>query len=193
MLGKILRRARTRSGLTQAEVAQLVATSQPSYNAIESGNRVPRVDTALKSLESVGLQLCAFPSRRASTYAISQSIVRAIEENSHDIAWRLLVQLADNLRNADPSEAVGLALTEPESDLDKEWANAFAGVVEFCLTSRGLPVPPWTQLLAQPLATPVLYDVFDGWKLATGENAHQVPKTLRQRGIFIEESELISA
>jgi hypothetical protein len=146
--------------------------------------------TSFKAIEK-GLNLAMCASRRANVFQISQAIAQASDQRSHDVALRLLIQLADNLRNADPSEAVGLALPVPEHLPEPAWANAIAGFVEHCLISRNLPVPQWTQEYAHPLVSPVRYDLFDGWVPALGEDYGDVPEPLRARGILIEGLESI--
>lgn len=55
--GRILREARRRAGLTQAELAERAGVFQPTVARIESRKRVPRVDTLDRLLEACGAQL----------------------------------------------------------------------------------------------------------------------------------------
>ena len=60
----LIREARKRAGLTQAELAALAATSQPTIAAYESGNKVPSSDTLERLLDAAGLQLSVVPLPR---------------------------------------------------------------------------------------------------------------------------------
>lgn len=66
---ELIKEARNRAALTQAELAALAATSQPTIAAYESGSKVPSSDTLERLLDAAGLQLSAIPlpgSRRRS-------------------------------------------------------------------------------------------------------------------------------
>lgn len=66
---ELIREARNRAGLTQAELAALAVTSQPTVAAYESGTKVPSADTLERLLRATGLSLSAIPlvqSRRSS-------------------------------------------------------------------------------------------------------------------------------
>jgi transcriptional regulator with XRE-family HTH domain len=56
-----LRQARTRAGLTQAELAELADTSQATVSAYESGRKRPSVDTLERLLSAAGARLVVEP------------------------------------------------------------------------------------------------------------------------------------
>jgi transcriptional regulator with XRE-family HTH domain len=58
-----LRRARTRAGLTQAELAEMADTSQAAVSAYESGRKRPSVDTLERLLSAAGARLVVQPDR----------------------------------------------------------------------------------------------------------------------------------
>lgn len=59
---ELIKETRNRAGLTQAELASLAGTSQPTIAAYESGSKVPSSDTLERLLDAAGLQLSAVPS-----------------------------------------------------------------------------------------------------------------------------------
>lgn len=55
--GKIMRRARKKQGLTQAELAEKAGVSTMTIRRYESGDRKPRLEEALKISRALGLAL----------------------------------------------------------------------------------------------------------------------------------------
>lgn len=55
--GLLIREARLRAGLTQAELARRAATSQPAIARYERGDVSPRVDTLDRIVRACGLEL----------------------------------------------------------------------------------------------------------------------------------------
>ena len=58
---RVLREARRRAGLTQAELAERVGMLQPSVARLETGRRTPSVDTLERLLRACGMTLSAEP------------------------------------------------------------------------------------------------------------------------------------
>lgn len=54
MENKALRAARKKSGKTQAQVAREAGISEVSFQTYEYGQRLPRVDTAIRIAQAVG-------------------------------------------------------------------------------------------------------------------------------------------
>jgi predicted nucleotidyltransferase/DNA-binding XRE family transcriptional regulator len=54
---RLIREARSRAGLTQAELARMAGTSQPAVAAYESGHRSPSVRTLDKLVRAAGASL----------------------------------------------------------------------------------------------------------------------------------------
>jgi transcriptional regulator with XRE-family HTH domain len=55
--GRMLRSARTRAGLTQAELAARAGTSQATVSAYENGSKQPSLDTFSRLLAATGSRL----------------------------------------------------------------------------------------------------------------------------------------
>jgi transcriptional regulator with XRE-family HTH domain len=61
-VGRSLRDARRRAGLTQAELAHRAGTSQATVSAYESGRKQPSVETLGRLLAAAGLRLTVEPA-----------------------------------------------------------------------------------------------------------------------------------
>src|SRR4051812_45921736 len=55
--GKVLKEAREKGGLTQAQLAQRLSVSQPVIARLESGRSNPKLDTFLKAIATTGHDL----------------------------------------------------------------------------------------------------------------------------------------
>jgi transcriptional regulator with XRE-family HTH domain len=55
--GRLLKQARAKAGLTQAELAARLDTSQPVVARLESGRANPRLETFLKAIAATGHDL----------------------------------------------------------------------------------------------------------------------------------------
>ncbi len=62
--GALLRDARRRAGLTQAELARLSGTSQATLSAYERGGKTPSADTLARVLAAAGARLATVPATR---------------------------------------------------------------------------------------------------------------------------------
>lgn len=60
-VGRALRWARRRAGLTQRELAERTGVSQPTIARIETGRTTPRVDTLDRLLRATGMMLEVVP------------------------------------------------------------------------------------------------------------------------------------
>lgn len=60
----LLRDARRRVGLTQAQLAELSGTSQATLSAYERGSKTPSADTLARVLAAAGVRLTTAPATR---------------------------------------------------------------------------------------------------------------------------------
>ena len=61
---ELVREARTRAGLTQAELARRVGTSQPAIARIEAGRSQPSFDRVVELLRACGFDLLVHLEQR---------------------------------------------------------------------------------------------------------------------------------
>lgn len=66
-LGARVRVERERLGLTQAELAERMGTTQPTIARLEAGGVTPSLDTLHRAAESLGLELVVDFREQAST------------------------------------------------------------------------------------------------------------------------------
>jgi transcriptional regulator with XRE-family HTH domain len=124
MYGSFIRAVRGSRGLTQAQVAEIIGTSQPTFSAYEHDRKLPSADTLNKILVGCGYQLTAtagesvigcplpragwfadedLPQRDATDLALARSSVIRRERPPVEERARILhrvLALADDLRLA---------------------------------------------------------------------------------------------
>src|SRR5947207_14294106 len=78
--GELIREARRRSGLSQAELARRAGLTRSVLNAYERGRRQPGVDALARVLDSAGLDLRVYPSdQRAAEERAGRVLARVLE------------------------------------------------------------------------------------------------------------------
>lgn len=80
--GTTIRDARLRAGLTQAELAELSATSQATLSAYECGSKTPTAATLDRVLAAAGVRL----STRAAARAVHCPTAAEMERAARDLA-----------------------------------------------------------------------------------------------------------
>jgi len=76
-VGKAISGARRRARLTQAELAERAATSQPTLSAYESGRKSPSVPVLARLLEVAGARLSAEPDLDRNARALNDVLLLA--------------------------------------------------------------------------------------------------------------------
>jgi len=72
-----IRSARTRAGLSQAELAARAGTSQATLSAYETGRRDPTAGTLIRLLGAAGARLAVEPAERPVVHARPDRLARA--------------------------------------------------------------------------------------------------------------------
>jgi HTH-type transcriptional regulator/antitoxin HipB len=67
-LGKVLRTARKEKGITQGQVAKSIGLDQPSLSKIERGESSVRVDTLLRLIATLDLDLIVQPRHKGDEF-----------------------------------------------------------------------------------------------------------------------------
>lgn len=182
-----LRAARQASGLTQAEVARRLGVDQSQVARAESG----RVELSAANLDrylgACRYRLVAVPTVRATAVDLASEIRTALQSGEFENAVRYLIQLSDNLVAEDRDVAGSLAAI-PGETYDLRFNAAIAGIIEWRLSERGLPIPTWVE------ATPALAEQWWIDDFGAGETAvaDATPEPLRRRNVFIDELALTS-
>ena len=96
-LGALIREARERARLTQADVARRARTSQPAIARYEAGQSRPRLETVQRCVEACGFELRieleqTSPQRRAAAEA---ALARSVEDRlrTNDAFTRFAAEL----------------------------------------------------------------------------------------------------
>jgi len=119
---------------------------------------------------------------------VAEAVAGAVASGSSALAYRSLIQLADDLAAVDPDGLAVLTEMEPLS-VGGRWDDAIAGIVELRLREAGVPVPGWVTARVGDPGKPWAPDHAVVLPLPEPDS---VPEPLRRRGIYIEAGEFES-
>ncbi|MGO1769121.1 MAG: helix-turn-helix domain-containing protein [Microbacterium sp.] len=169
-------------------VSERTGIASSNIYAIERGRRDPSTATLERLADGVGARLFVVDTEGHSP--VSETVARIrrrVEGGQSHNAYRHLIQISDDLAGAPADVACFIAYAAPPS-IDAGWDAAIAGVVEYRLAQRGLPLPEWLADHGRtagpdwgPSRAPYPIDAAD------------VPEPLLRRGVWIEADELTSA
>jgi transcriptional regulator with XRE-family HTH domain len=186
-----LKQARVRAGLSLTEAADRSGIQRSNIAAIENGRRDPTASTIEKIANAARVRLIPVKSDgRTSVAEASTALADAVRQNNVRRAYRVLVQVADDLTTPDPADRFVLAI-EPPARISPEWDAALAGVTEWRLRQAHLPLPSWVAnergnrewKWTPPLSAAAASIPID---------VENVPEPLHERGVLIEADELAS-
>ena len=182
-----LRAARRAAGLTQSELAKRLGVDQSQVARAESGRVELSAANLDRYLRACRYRLVAVPTVRATAVELGIAIRDALESNEPNNAVRFLIQLSDNLVAEELSLVTSLVMT-PADTADLRFNTAIAGIVEWRLLQRDLPVPAWVQSVA-PLSEKWWIDDFGADDEVVVE---ATPEPLRRRNVIINQVALES-
>ncbi len=182
----LLRSSRLTSGITQGDLAARAKTSQPDISSIESGKRIPTVDTLERLLRQTGHRIIAVPGVGVDA---SETAERITSARSRDSALRAFIDYSDGLAAAKGVDRVVLTIAEPHRTGSLAWDAALAALVDYRLGQSKLPKPDWISAPSRYLGeaqSPQLseYDL--------EPDLANVPAEFRRRNVLIERSTLES-
>lgn len=179
-----------RSSLAQTQRAFAATTGlhQPNVARAEQHGWSISTTTLDQILRSTGHQLITIPYRGLTAAETSLRVRRALASSADDDAFRLVIQLADDLQSIAGADRLGPVLTTPATTKSQEYDNLIAGIVETRLDDEQLPFPGWLANIS-PLRTEWKVDADnpddDGLRQAT-------PPRLATRGVLLSARELLS-
>ncbi|MFC3491194.1 helix-turn-helix domain-containing protein [Glycomyces rhizosphaerae] len=193
-----LRSARQDLGLSQAEVAARIGTTQSAIARLESGASDPRFSTVSRYAEAVGVDQIAVSFKRTREPSLDRTaaaVRHSLNTRDPDDAFRQVIMFVDAIRRSDPAVVRKAIRTEPEDIGDRRWDALLAGVAEYASGIAGLPVPGWASAPGRFLRKPwyVIEDIIG--RPAPGLKALAAlssPPELSGRGVFIDGSSLES-
>lgn len=183
----LLRASRLVSGITQGDLAARAKTSQPDISSIESGKRVPTVDTLERLLRQTGHRLIAIPDTGVDA---TETAERIASVTSRDSALRAFLDYSDSLASSTGVDRVVLGITEPRSTGSTSWDAALAALVDYWFSRSKLPKPAWISSSSRFLKVPQTPQLSEYDLPPMLEN---VPAEFRRRNVLIERSTLESA
>jgi transcriptional regulator with XRE-family HTH domain len=191
-----LREARVRKGLSQAEVAARIGTTQSAIARLESGAADPRLSTVERYAAAVGADLDArdgdqSPSLQRTAAALRGSLLRGEAGDG----FRHIVQFLNDIAALNDAAAREAIRNEPDTVGDVRWDALLAGIAEFVARHAGLMVPGWASSPGRflHLFWFVIEDILDrpapGLAVAAFTST---PPELANRGVFLDRSSLAS-
>ena len=139
----ILEAARKSRGISQVALARKARTFQANISLIESGNNDPGLSTIEQCLSPLGFRLIAIPTNKPTVAEFALILGQAIQEKKLSKVFRLIIQLSDNLNEEEPEVCVALCTSPAPTTGDVRYDALLAGVVEYTLSRRRLPIPEW--------------------------------------------------
>ncbi|HEV7813422.1 MAG TPA: helix-turn-helix transcriptional regulator [Leifsonia sp.] len=183
----LLRSSRLASGITQGDLAVRAKTSQPEISTIESGKKIPTVDTLERLLRQTGHRIIAVPGSGADA---TETAERIASSSSNDSALRAFLDYSDGLARAAGVDRVVLGIAEPPSTGSAAWDAALAALVDYWLGKSRLPKPEWINSRSRFLVTPRSPQLGE-YDLAP--ELADVPQEFRRRNVLVERATLESA
>lgn len=127
---------------------------------------------------------------RSDAVTIAAKIAESVSTRDAARAFRLFIQLADNLAAEHGVIRVALTVSEPASTGSDHWDAALAAVCEYRLNQESLPMPSWVHDTRRTLAAPWLLTVSDDTPVPVDIDV--VPAEFRSRGVLFEAASLES-
>mgnify|MGYP000094200564 CR=1 FL=1 len=180
--------ARRARGIPQSRVAADSGNPAANISAIETGRRVPRVDTLDRILRASGARLAIIPTTRTGVLEVSTEIRRALVDGDRRRAFRAWLALNDSLAAEPAVNRVVLTAFPPEPTGDELYDAALAALVEYRLLEASAPLPSWVEG-APPLRESRL---LTGSPYVTEAELGTVPPSFARRGVLIDEISLQS-
>jgi len=190
---------RKTNGLTLRSLADLVGTSSATLSNYELGRKEPRLSTLERLVEASGSKLRVeivpavvngrWNDARVSAVESSGRVAGAIREHREGLAFRICLELIDDLSAVTPYRLGDLTKDTPQLTGDARYDALIAAIVEDACVNAGAPTPPWVYESTR---------MVEKWYLTDIESLHEdadrdTPAIYRRHGVFILEDELSRA
>jgi transcriptional regulator with XRE-family HTH domain len=183
----LLRDARGKAALTQADVARRAHTAQSAVAAYESGARRPTLPTLERLLEACDyeLDIVLRPRVRRGAAALADlapTIAQDLIDGEEQDAVRLLFGFADDFRGSSRPGRIALITAEPQPTGDPRFDAALAAVAEFFAAEAGIDAPDWVDgehRIVEPSWFIASRPAFHAYTLAS------TPAVFARHGVFV--------
>jgi len=189
MSSSLLEAARKSRGTSQSHLARQAKTFQANISLIESGGTDPGISTIQQCLSPLGFTLIAIPTNKPSVAEFALTIGKALQEKKASKAFRLIIQLSDNLKEVEPEICLALCASPAPSTGSSRYDALLAGLIEYSLKQRKLPVPKWVQQESKVLPERWIVDHFERDEKRLVEST---PRAFLRRNVLIDEREFES-
>lgn len=184
----LLKEARHKARLTQAQLAAAAGTAQPNIAAYETGRLEPRLDTLARLIEACGanLDIVVTPKVRRGARSLAELapvMAQDIERNGPRDAWNDALDFVDDYRGSSTAGRASLIAERPDITGDTRVDALIAALAEFVSTEAGVPIPAWSWEAGRRTEP--------WWFVAGGPPAFQnwalqeAPASFSRRGLFI--------
>lgn len=190
-----LRAARLRRGLSQAEVATRAGTTQSAIARFEAGVADPRLSTAQRYADAVGVDLEARAVCERTLKRTATQVKASLAEDDSGEALRHVIQFLDDIAGRDAADVRAAIHIEPDGVGNPRWDALLAGIAEYVAHRADLPVPGWASAPGRVLnrfwfvIDDILGRSAPGLDIAAFVSA---PPELANRGVFLDRSSLVS-
>lgn len=188
-IAALSRAARVARGVSQTQLAARTGLPASNISLIESGRRVPRVDTLDTLLRSSGARLTISPTLRATVLETSTEIRRWLADDDRSQAFRTWLAFNDELFTESPTNRVVLTAYPPEPTGEALYDSALASLTEYRLNEVGAPLPPWLDSAPRLDEPELLTDS----RFVTVAVLGAIPDEFARRGVLIDAESLRSA
>lgn len=185
----LVRAVRASLGLTQRDLASKAGVAQPSIAAFESERRDVTTFNLSRIVHGLGCQVSLLPAGYLTAIEAAERVSETIETQGAPRAEVHLLQLADDLAEAEPALCCALVAAAPALTGDRRFDAWLAGLVEYRLGQIGVPAPRWVN-------DPERFNpgewVVGGLPGLADMVRDRTPEPLRRRGVLISEDDLTS-
>lgn len=188
MIGRSLRDIRKSLGLSQKALAEKASTFQANISEIERDLTSPSFETAELLFSQLGYRLIPVPFQGFTVQEWASKLEGALETGNEKRAFRIFLQLNDEL-NSYESEMLQVIATTPPVISNTKYSALVSGLVEWHFTKRRLPLPSWLRDRQEVLRVPWFVDELSPNKKQIRQST---PKSFAKRNVFLKESELMS-
>ena len=189
MVANVLEVARRSKGVSQTRLASLSNGYQSNISQIENGETDPGITTVNRYLKAIDFSLVPLPTRTPIVAEFALKIASALEEGSQETAFRIFLELNDRLKEAKREICLVLSITPAPFVGDEKFDALIAGLVEYHLRKRRLPVVDWVKDSKRSLKSKWLVD---SYAPSQERVEKRTPKSFLKRNILLSESELVS-
>jgi transcriptional regulator with XRE-family HTH domain len=195
----VILKLRKTHGFTLRSLAERGGTSSATLSNYELGIKEPRLSTLERLVEASGSKLLVeiipatinsrWNDARVSAVESARSVAKAIRVNKEEVAFRICLELIDDLKAVTPYRLAQLTKDAPPATGDSRYDALIAAIVEDACVNGDAPTPLWVYENTRAVEKWYLTDI----ESLHGEADRDTPPIYRRHGVFILEDELSRA